>query len=72
MEEEHGGRFTWAVVDVTTSEGLAQLRRLRPRAGRQIPVPSILADGALIFDTVPDLEDLDEWMAANLPPRREQ
>lgn len=67
MEEEHPGRFTWSLIDTTTDEGLTRLRALRPAAGRRIPVPSIMVDGVVIFDAVPDLDDLDDWMSANLP-----
>ncbi len=67
MEEEQPGRFTWSLVDTSTDEGLTRLRALRQGAGRRIPVPSITADGVVIFDALPDLEDLDDWMSANLP-----
>lgn len=67
MQEQHPGGFTWSLVDTTTPEGLSRLRRLRRGASGQIPVPSILADGEVVFPAVPDLEDLDDWMTANLP-----
>jgi hypothetical protein len=66
MEEEHPGLFTWSTLDVTTKAGVKRLRRIRPVAGRQIPVPSILVDGQILFDHIPDLEDLDDWFTANL------
>jgi len=68
LEGEHPDQFTWTVLDVSTQEGLKRLQRLRPMAGRQIPIPAILVDGQILFDHVPDLEDLNDWLTANLAP----
>lgn len=54
--------FTFAVVDVSTREGVKRLQELRPGCGRQIPVPGVLVDGQIVFDRIPDMEEFAAWL----------
>jgi hypothetical protein len=69
LEEIHGGGFTWATVDTSTEKGKARLEELRRGSGRQVPVPAIVAEGRVVFDHLPDLEDVDDWLRQQLGPR---
>ena len=65
MEEiqvEQPGRFTWTVVDVSTKDGVKRLQELRPAAGRLIPVPGVLVNGAIVFDSIPQMDEFVEWL----------
>lgn len=62
LQEEHPERFTWHVVDVSTKDGVRRLQELRPGAGRQIPVPGILVDGAIVFESIPEMEEFCAWL----------
>ena len=67
MEElqiDHQGAFSFAVVDASTREGVKRLQELRPGAGRQIPVPCVMVDGAIVFDRIPDMDEFGEWIGA--------
>lgn len=62
LEREHAGRFTWTMVDVSTREGVKRLQELRPATGRMIPVPGVLVDGVIEFDSIPETEEFREWL----------
>ncbi|GAB4272710.1 MAG: hypothetical protein Kow0092_27870 [Deferrisomatales bacterium] len=62
FEQQHPGRFTWVVVDVSTREGVARLRELRPRSGRMIPVPGVVVDGEIVFDHIPPPDEFSAWL----------
>ncbi|GAB4247743.1 MAG: hypothetical protein Kow00129_08340 [Thermoleophilia bacterium] len=62
LEDEHPGRFTWTLIDVSTREGVKRLQELRPAAGRQIPVPGVLVDGQIIFENIPEMEEFNAWL----------
>ncbi len=62
IEEEQPGRFTWTVVDVSTKDGVKRLQELRPAAGRQIPVPGVLVNGSIVFDSIPQMDEFVEWL----------
>jgi hypothetical protein len=62
IQEEQPGRFTWTVVDVSTKDGVKRLQELRPGAGRMIPVPGVLVDGAIVFDSIPQMDEFIEWL----------
>ena len=64
IEREHAGRFTWAMVDASTRDGVKRLQELRPAAGRQIPVPGVIVDGVIEFDSIPETEEFTEWLLA--------
>jgi hypothetical protein len=69
LEEIHGGGFTWATVDTSTEKGKGRLEELGHGSGGHIPVPAVVADGRIVFDHLPDLEDVDEWLRERLGPR---
>ena len=60
LEADQPGYFTWSVVDVSTREGIKRLQELRPNTGRQIPVPGVVVDGEIIFDSIPDMDEFTE------------
>ena len=62
LEADQPGYFTWSVVDVSTREGIKRLQELRPNTGRQIPVPGVVVDGEIIFDSIPDMDEFTEWL----------
>lgn len=64
LQIEHHGTFSFDVVDASTREGVKRLQELRPGAGRQIPVPGVMVDGAIVFDRIPDMEEFGEWIEA--------
>ncbi len=66
IEDEQPGRFTWTVVDVSTKEGVKRLQELRPSAGRQIPVPGVLVDGAIVFEAIPQMDEFVTWLDAQV------
>jgi hypothetical protein len=69
LEEIHGGGFTWATVDTSTEKGKGRLDELRRGSGQPVPIPAIVADGRVVFDHLPDLEDVDDWLTRRLGPR---
>jgi hypothetical protein len=52
------GTLRWEVVDMGTREGLARHGELSSICGKKPPVPSIVIDGKLAFDHIPDMEAL--------------
>jgi len=68
IQEESPGLFTFSVVDASTREGVKCLQELRPEAGRQIPVPGVMMNGAIIFDRIPDMEEFGEWLEGQTTP----
>jgi hypothetical protein len=62
LEAEQPEHFTWSVLDASTREGVKRLQELRPSAGRQIPVPSVMVDGQITFDRIPDMDEFIEWL----------
>ena len=62
LEAEQPEHFTWSVLDASTREGVKRLQELRPSAGRQIPVPSVMVDGKITFDRIPDMDEFIEWL----------
>lgn len=64
LQSEQCGAFSFAVVDASTREGIKRMQELRPGAGRQIPVPCVMVDGAIVFDRIPDMDEFGEWIEA--------
>ncbi len=64
LQADYWGAFSFAVVDASTREGVKRLQELRPGAGRQIPVPCVMVDGAIVFDRIPDMDEFGDWIAA--------
>ncbi|HZK49631.1 MAG TPA: hypothetical protein VFD74_08530 [Thermoleophilia bacterium] len=64
LQSDHAGAFSFAVVDASTRDGVKRLQELRPGAGRQIPVPGVVVDGAIVFDRIPDMDEFGEWLDA--------
>lgn len=54
------GKLRWEVVDMGDREGLARYDELVRICGRKPSVPSIVIDGRIAFDSIPDFEALSE------------
>lgn len=48
----------WQVVDVGSRQGIRRHAELTRICGRRPAVPSILMDGRIVFDHIPDMEAL--------------
>ncbi len=54
-EELPEGRLEWTVVDVGEREGLARQEELKRLCGDKPPVPSLVINGRLAFDHIPEM-----------------
>jgi hypothetical protein len=52
------GLLQWQVVDVGSRAGIERQAELAKLCGRLPPVPSIVINEAIAFDTIPDMESL--------------
>jgi hypothetical protein len=52
------GTLKWQVVDVGSRQGLQRHEELTRICGRRPAVPSIVLDGRIAFDHIPDMEAL--------------
>jgi hypothetical protein len=52
------GLLQWEVVDVGSREGVARHAELGKICGRMPAVPSIVINGRIAFDNIPDMESL--------------
>ncbi len=48
----------WETVITKNLSGARRYAELSKNAGRPMPVPSIVIDGELVFDTIPGVEEL--------------
>ena len=62
LQQDHGPTFSFSVIDASTRDGVKRLQELRPLAGRQIPVPGVMVDGAIVFDRIPDMDEFGGWL----------
>ncbi|MGE5838912.1 MAG: thioredoxin-like (seleno)protein, partial [Deltaproteobacteria bacterium] len=54
------GLLAWEVVDMGDREGLVRYDELTRICGRKPSVPSIVINGRIAFDNIPDFESLSE------------
>jgi hypothetical protein len=52
------GLLQWKVVDMGSREGLDRFSELSKICGRRPSVPSIVLDGRIAFDNIPDMDSL--------------
>jgi len=50
--------LTWTVVDVGTREGVLRQAQIGERCSRMPAVPSLVINGNIAFDNIPDMESL--------------
>ncbi len=63
------GILRWEVVDMGDRTGLARYDELVRICGRKPSVPSIVIDGRIAFDNVPDFDSLSEAVRQALSVR---
>lgn len=59
----------WETVITKDLSGARRYAELSQKAGRPMPVPSILVDGELVFDTIPGVEELKKCLDGFLETR---
>jgi hypothetical protein len=64
------GTLRWEVVDMGDREGLARYDELVRTCGRKPSVPSIVINGRIAFDNIPDFESLSEAVRRALSAER--
>lgn len=63
------GALRWEVVDMGHPDGLRRHAELTALCGRKPAVPSILINGRIAFDHIPDIEALGDAVREALRPR---
>lgn len=58
------GALEWRVVDVSSREGVIRQAELAAICKRQPPVPSIVINGQIAFDTIPNPDELSRAVRA--------
>lgn len=64
------GTLAWEVVDIGSRQGLRRQEELAGICGRRPAVPSIVIDGRIAFDHIPDMEALSEAVRRAMPADR--
>ncbi len=62
--EFEDGSLAWEVVDVGSREGVARHAELGRICGRMPAVPSLVINGRIAFDNIPDMDALTEAVRA--------
>lgn len=63
IAEDFGDALRWEKVVIKTREGARRFRELHEAFGRFAPVPSLVIDGRLVFESTPDPEELKEYLS---------
>jgi hypothetical protein len=64
---DYSDSIRWAIVFTKKLEGALRHAELSKKLGRPMPVPSIVIDGELVFESIPSMEQLRErieWQIA--------
>ena len=56
------GMLRWSVVDVGDRSGLARMEALSRCCGKRPAIPSIVINGKIAFDHIPDMEALSRMI----------
>lgn len=62
----YGTQVFWEKVITKELIGAKRYMELSRLHGRNLPVPSIIIDGKLVFETTPSLEELKGWLDRRL------
>lgn len=62
----YGKQVFWEKVITKELIGAKRYMELSRLHGRNLPVPSIIIDGKLVFETTPSLEELKGWLDRRL------
>lgn len=57
-----GGRVRWEKVVLKRRPGAQRYAALSMKAGRVAPIPSIFVNEKLVFDSIPPVEELEEYL----------
>ena len=63
---EFGDRVRWRKVVIKTRDGARRFRELGAAMGRFPPVPSLVVDGQVVFETTPPADALRRFLALRL------
>jgi hypothetical protein len=55
---QYGDRLTWEKIVTKDLAGAQRYQEFSKSLGRPAPIPSIVIDGELVFDTTPSTEEL--------------
>ena len=66
MAPEFGDRVRWRKVVIKTRDGARRFRELGAAMGRFPPVPSLVVDGQVVFETTPPADALRRFLALRL------
>ena len=55
---DYSDSIRWEIVTTKKLEGAARHAELSKKLGRPMPVPSIIIDDELVFESIPSVEDL--------------
>jgi hypothetical protein len=64
---DYSDSIRWEIVFTKKLEGALRHAELSKKLGRPMPVPSIVIDGELVFESIPSMEQLRErieWQIA--------
>lgn len=61
-----GERLTWTVIDLSTGEGREYIREIYTRLDTKVMIPSILINGQVAFNSIPDEDSLLEAIEEEL------
>ena len=59
-EDMSDGVLQWDIVDVSDSMGLKRYDSIAKACNRKPPVPSIVINGRIAFDNIPDMPSLSD------------
>ncbi|UCF92392.1 MAG: hypothetical protein JSW39_29690 [Desulfobacterales bacterium] len=71
MVQELGESLSYEKIITKEPEGAARYRTISMELGRPAPVPAILIEGKLIFDSTPGQEELKAYLAHLITPADE-
>lgn len=57
-----GGRVRWEKVVLKRRPGAQRYAALSMKAGRVAPIPSLFVNEELVFDSIPPVEELEEYL----------
>ena len=58
VASDYSDSLRWEIVVTKKLAGAARHTELSKKLGRPAPVPSIIINGELVFDSIPSVEDL--------------
>ncbi|RJQ85645.1 MAG: hypothetical protein C4519_02980 [Desulfobacteraceae bacterium] len=63
---QYADSVRWEIVVTKRLEGALRHAELSKKLGRPMPVPSIIVNGELAFESIPSVEDLRAYLDARI------